>query len=271
MKILLWFVAIGVVLFATFFFLTRRLTGYKIVDGKVVYQKIRNTTWKKVQHEVEGADPETLKVFGFSGVYAKDKNRVFLEGNPIPEADPSSFKILEDLHKYAKDNTSLFCSTRKIGEISDGFEYLGGGFAKNDSHVFNLGAIIPRAHAKTFELMDEKGFFAKDHQSVFCSGKKLIGVHAATFKKVKYCYYVDQHFVYYLSNKLEHANSADFEYYGDRYSKSGDHVYYREKVIQGADAKTFKVLSSRKGKYFAEDKNYKYWGGKKVDQFPKLN
>lgn len=270
MKILLWFIAIGVVLFATFFFLTRRLTGYKIVAGKVVYQKIRSATWKKVQHEVESADPETLKVFGFSGVYAKDKNHVFLEGTPIPEADPGSFKILEDLYKYAKDKNYLFCSTRKIGEISDGYEYLGGGFAKNDRHVFNRGIIMAGAHAKTFELMDEKGFFAKDHQSVFCNGQKLTSAHAASFKKVKFCYYVDQHFVYYLSSKLEHSNSTDFEYFGDRYSKSGKRVYYREKVIPGADAKTFKVLSSRKGKYLAEDKNYKYWGGKKVDQFPEL-
>lgn len=271
MKILLWFFVIGAVLFATFFFLTRKLTGYKIVDGKVVYQKIRSATWKKVQHEVEGADPETLKVFGFSGVYAKDKGHVFLEGNLIPEADPSTFRILEDLHKYAKDETYLFWATRKIGEISDGFEYLGGGFAKNDSHVFNRGEIVRGAYAKTFELMDEKGFFAKDHQSVFCSGKKLKGAHAATFKKVKFCYYVDQHFVYYLSYKLAHSNSTDFKYFGDRYSKSGNNVYYREKVIEGADATSFKVISGKNGKYLAEDKNHKYWGAKKVDEFPKLN
>ncbi len=270
MKILLWFIAIGAVLFITFFFLTRKLTGYKVVDGKVVYQKIRNATWKKVQHEVEGADPETLKIFGFSGVYAKDKDRVFLEGNHIPEADPNSFKILEDLHKYAKDKYFLFYSTRKIGEISDGFEYLGGGFAKNDRHVFNRGAIIPGAHAKTFELLDEKGFFARDYQSVFCSGQKLNGAHAASFKKVKFCYYVDQNFVYYLSNRLEHSNSTHFEFFGDRYSKSGNNVYYREKLIQGADAQTFKVLSGKNGKYLAEDKNAKYWGAKKVDDFPKL-
>ena len=271
MKILLWFMAIGALLFVTFFFLARKLTGYKTVDGKVVYQNIKGASWKKVQREVEGADPETLKIFGFSGVYAKDRNHVFLEGKLIPEADPASFKILEGLYKYAKDENHLFCSTRKIGVISDGFEYLGGGFAKSDVHVFNRGQVLEGADARTFELLDEKGFFTKDHQSVFCSGKKLEGAHAASFKKVKFSYYVDQNVAYYLSHKLENSDANDFEFFGDRYSKSGKYVYYREKVIPDSDAETFQVLSGKNGKYLAEDKNHKYWGGKKVDEFPKLN
>ena len=51
---------------------------------------------------MEDADPETLKIFGLSGVYAKDKNRVYYLGNVIPESDPNSFKILEDLYIICK-------------------------------------------------------------------------------------------------------------------------------------------------------------------------
>lgn len=235
------------------------------MNGRVVYQYVDSANWKKVERIVEGADPASLTVFGFSGVYAKDEANVFLQGKLIPEADPQSFEVLEDLYKYAKDNRYLFCSTKKIGKISDGFEYLGGGFAKNDRQAFNQGKVIVGAVGKTFELMDEKGLFARDHQSVFCTGKKLEGAHAASFHKLKFQYYADQNFVYYLSHKLENSNANDFEFFGDRYSKSGNNVYYRDKLIAEADAQSFKVISGKDGTYLAQDKNHKYRGGRKVD------
>ena len=263
-----WILCLGGLLVLSYLFLTRNFLGYTIIDGAVVYQHMEGTSWKRQQRRLPNADPKTFKIFGFSGVYAKDKNHVYLEGRLIREANPQHFKILEDLYKYAKDDQYLFCGTQKIGDIADGFTYLGNGYATNDKHAFKQGNIIEGAVGKTFMLLDEKGFYARDHQSVFCVGKKLEGADGPTFRHIQHYYYADKKQVYYLSTKIEQARPQDFDILGERYARSGNHIFYKGKLLGMADAASFKVVPAAEGIHYAQDKNHKYWGDRKVDAFP---
>lgn len=265
-KMLLWMLGIGAIIFLSTFVLIRKNLGYSTQNGVVIYRYVDGLTWKKKYHSLEDADAKSFESFGFNGSYGKDKNHVYLKEKRIVHADPNTFKILED--KYAKDKDYLFAGTKKIGNISDGYEYLGNGFAKNNLHAFKQGRLIKGADGKTFELIDEKGNFARDHQSVFSFGSIIEGSDGPTFRHIEHNFYADKNNVYHGSKKIENASPSSLKVLGNRYARSGGLVFYQTKIIEGADANSFEVIESSDGKFYAQDKNNKYWYDKKVDKFP---
>ncbi|MFM2393802.1 MAG: hypothetical protein RLZZ546_1784 [Bacteroidota bacterium] len=101
----------------------------------------------------------------------------------------------------------------------------------------------------------------------------LIGTKYAKDKKHVYfpleiiCYeYSDCGSCYYSKVVIPKANPKSFTYLGKDYATDNKWVYFRGKLINGADAKTFKVVDGNKYTYFAIDTNhvYKYdhvfWG-----------
>ena len=259
---------ISLIVALSVFFFMRKSLGYTTEDGVMVYKYVNNVTWKKERRILENADPTTFISFGFSGIYGKDKNHVYLEGYLVSGADPSSFKLLEDLHQYAKDDRHLYAGIKKIGDYPDSFEYLGAGFAKDKIHAFKQGNIIPDADGSTFELMDEKGHWAKDHQHVFSFGKLMEGSHSATFHHLEHNFYADKNQVYHGSRKIENVHPADFKILGDRYAKNAIYVFYEHKIIEGADSHSFELVSNGERDFYAKDKNHKYNYGKQIDRFP---
>ena len=265
-KMFIWIFGISTIIALAFFFFMRISMGYTTQDGKVLYRYVNNLTWKKESRLLENADAATFKSFGFSGVYGKDKHHVYLEGVQIKDADPNSFEILEALYQYAKDKNYLFAEVKKIGEIEDGFEYLGNGFAKNNIHAFRQGRVIKGANGKTFELLDEKGLFAKDEQFVFSGDKIIEGADVNTFHQVKHNFYADKNHVYYFGNKILNADPTDFKVLSERYVRSGAYVFYEKKIIPEADAASFIVLEDSELGYAAKDKNYEYSYGERINK-----
>ena len=53
---------------------------------------------------MEGADAKSFKVLNY--LYAKDKNKVYAQGQPIDNADASSFEGLEDF--YGRDKGYIY-------------------------------------------------------------------------------------------------------------------------------------------------------------------
>jgi hypothetical protein len=91
------------------------------------------------------------------------------------------------------------------------------------------------------------------------------GADPKTFKRLcEYRWGVDKNHVFYQNKKLEGLNlnklqvlySPDTSDHFVEYVKDDKHVYHADEVLQGADAKTFKVVSGQK--WQAEDKNSKY-------------
>ena len=223
------FFGFGTIAFLGTFIFMRKAVGYSVETDGVYYKSINNMTWKKEAVKIAEADSETFKVFGFNGIYGKDKNHVYLYGIIIKGADPASFKILGDLYKYARDKNNLYAGIKKIGDDPDSFKLLAEGFAKDNKQAYYRGNIIERADGKTFELMDEKGQYAKDKNHVFCFGKLIEGSHSPTFDLMEYNYYVDKNHVYHRSQKLEEVDKASFKLLGNRYAKDVTMFFMKRK------------------------------------------
>ncbi|MGN6399121.1 MAG: DKNYY domain-containing protein [Flavisolibacter sp.] len=124
----------------------------------------------------------------------------------------------------------------------------------------------------TFIWLDSTEY-AKDKNRVYYffgnsdGGNRRIveGADPKTFKRLcEYRWGVDKNNVFYQNKKLEGLNlnklqvlySADTSDHFVEYVKDDKLVYHADELLQGADAKTFKVVSGQK--WQAEDKNSKY-------------
>ena len=84
-------------------------------------------------------------------------------------------------------------------------------------------------------------------------------------KKLNENYGIEDGEVYYINRKIEGADAKTFEVFEDgEYAKDKNNVYYEENVLNEADPKSFKLLT--KISYgLSKDKNNLYFLGNKVD------
>jgi len=70
--------------------------------------------------------------------------------------------------------------------------------------------------------------------------------------------YSDCGVCYYSNIMLDSANPLSFRYLGKDYATDGKLVFFRGRLLQGADGATFKVIDGPAYFYFATDKNHVY-------------
>lgn len=66
--------------------------------------------------------------------------------------------------------------------------------------------------------------------------------------------YEDCGVCYFENIIVKHANSKTFKYLGNDYATDGNNIFFRGKLIQNADAASFKVIDGPEYFYFATDK-----------------
>jgi uncharacterized membrane protein (DUF485 family) len=105
------------------------------------------------------------------------------------------------------------------------------------------------------------GFFKKNNV-IYINDTIFKGVDAQTFEVICYDWQKDKKFYYYLRKPVPEIDHATFEVLDidDHYGKDKNHVFYKNKIIQGADPKTFHY---DKDKYNWKDKNNCYYYGNK--------
>ena len=140
------------------------------------------------------------------------------------------------------NNTTI---KRPLGEIIDinSFVWIDSSeFSKDKNHVYYFfgnsdggnRAIIEKADPKTFKSLCEYRW-GIDTNAVFYENKRLDGLNLK-YLQILYSPDTSDHFVWYVKdNKI---------------------VYHLDEILQGADAKTFKVVSGQN--WDAEDKFGKY-------------
>lgn len=168
------------------------------------------------------------------GTYAKDKKSVFFNGNKLKNADAKSFAINKK------------------------FPYLNYAYDKNYVYLYGEKA-HPVFHGETFIIIDKK--YSKDKNFVYKNGKKIPGLHGASFKFLKnigqYRYCKDKFAVYYQQSrendwpkplgtekwkKLLGADGKSFHHYHENYYKDNKGVFQNGKtIIKGPSAKSFKL------------------------------
>jgi hypothetical protein len=199
-------------------------------QGKLYFGKAKLSDEKHAK--VLKASKECKKLFPFcnpSPLFAVTEKHVYFHDQPIKGADPKTFKYVCD--DFGKDKKHVFNRTKKL--LSQGakeFEMDAKlGIYKTKTHVYNReGREIPGADPATIQSIE----FNKKQLADYIQDKKgvyhLWGVH--------------------LNLRLKELKIFGMEYLGDN-SK----VYFRTKVIEGADPLTFKVLDPIG--HLAEDKS----------------
>ena len=203
--------------------------------------------------------------------YIKTNNEVYYkyaEGKDfqfkVENVDLGTFKVLND--KYAKDVKNVYFSGNKSFEDVDAgtFEVLPEDYSKDKNNVYSPenGWIqrVNGANPKTIKVLNQ--FYLKDDKNVFFNDEKILGADANSFIALdkENGYAKDKNSVYYFGQKVEGANPKTFEVISDgEYSKDDKNVYASGEIIKGADPKTFREFPETS---YSRDKNnlYYYYG-----------
>ena len=203
--------------------------------------------------------------------YIKTNNEVYYkyaEGKDfqfkVENVDLGTFKVLND--KYAKDVKNVYFSGNKSFEDVDAgtFEVLPADYSKDKNNVYSPenGWIqrVNGANPKTIKVLNQ--FYLKDDKNVFFNDEKILGADANSFIALdkENGYAKDKNSVYYFGQKVEGANPKTFEVISDgEYSKDDKNVYASGEIIKGADSKTFREFPETS---YSRDKNnlYYYFG-----------
>jgi hypothetical protein len=177
-------------------------------------------------------DPST---FTYKDHVAKDKDHVYFCEKKVADADPETFQWVGG--SYYKDDDSVYYNDpndspdsfegRIDGASPRSFEYIESGlvseyYAKDKTHVYHNGSIIPDADAATFQAVG--GNYFKDRANVF--------------------YYGSHPYFAKIVGRIDGADPATFEHIDANsllahYAKDKAHVYLDGVVVPGADPATF--------------------------------
>lgn len=222
------------------------------------YSKDKNNIYYN-DKKIEGVDKNTFELtydFGsvVNGYYSKDKNNVYYENKKLKGIDVKTFKKTNRLvDNFLIEDKNGFYIVEKDGSIApiDGKEV----------DIENLSQLA----IKTNLYHDKDSmYFVKNHKLVKIKDAPKVDPYNLSTYNDKYINKYDV--VYYLDTdegafkKLEKAESHQFSAYGDtEYAKGRKNVYFKGKVLTGADYATFDMkYNHEKDVYEIKDKNKVY-------------
>jgi hypothetical protein len=213
--------------------------GYHVRGDKVYYL----AAFPGKPSEITGADPGSFKAFDTT--YAKDKTRVYFDGQPISGADATSFDVL-DRNGFAKDRNHVYQLDRPISDDPAHFELLDGGLSKDRAAVYWTDGDVLSDDPSHFKIVsnDEHYLFTKDSRTVQVNGNPITDADPVTFRVLQGAYTQDARHIFYFSDPVVSADAATFRPLDGPYARDAHRVYWMGKVIDGADPATFRVLNA---------------------------
>ena len=262
------------------------------IDGEKVYYVSWNEGSGKNKTLIQGADAETFKELEHSE-YAVDKNNVYYEAGKLKDANPKTFTSILDY--YGKDNKHAYKGGDKIdGADGNTFEVIEGGPYSKDNKDYYFDTISMKvSDLKTFKILNQNsdfGYWAKDKNHYYISGKKypladyetfdkigngyakdklkvyfedsvVVGADPKTFKAIEYAYGQDKNAKFKGHYKLNIKDPNSFEVLQFGFTKDKFHVYDKDSLVEGADPATFEFIT---GSMWAKDKKSYFYKGKLV-------
>ena len=133
--------------------------------------------------------------------------------------------------------------------------------------LFSMGQVIYKSAKRDIERANQGYIGSTDvwkikNDKVYRYDTLVVGADAKSFEVISGSWQRDKSFYYYLGQRIESIDRQSFEDLGYHYGKDKFNVYYNEKVIIGADAKTFTHIE---GTQDGKDKANCYRWGKMVD------
>jgi hypothetical protein len=194
--------------------------------------------------------------------YAITPDAVTLRDIVLSGADPSTFR---HVHGYwSRDDRRVFWGTRRVTKIDAAtFQPFNDIWARDAGAVYTAtGKPVKDADPTTFRALDAgldedtflhpgrmpQGFGAdRDrvwfHNATYPGAWQVKGADPATFVSMGYCYGRDGRHVYHEQKIVEGADPRSFRLYGST-GYAADHaaVFSRGRIVEGADAHTFALV-----------------------------
>lgn len=128
-------------------------SGY-VIEKDGVYYEDWNEARGRTKRLLKDLDPETFEVLE-NDAFGKDKNYVYLNGNPIIGADPKSFKVINDA--FSVDDFRAYYYTDSIATSSSrGFKVIDDYFSADFKDVFYRNEPLGVCSVKDFKLLPKK-------------------------------------------------------------------------------------------------------------------
>jgi hypothetical protein len=187
----------------------------------------------------------------------------------MPGIKPNEVNIISS--NYIRINDTIFWTTNKIDAKADSIVILLDGFyayAKDNNNVYMRNKIIKNADAKTFEMISFT--FAKDKNHIFFCGDILKDADPHTFQILSYTYQRDKNHVWTIgkpcdidANSFKILNEGNVCNNNSLYATDKKYVYFQGEIINGADVKTFHLITSDAPcQTYGIDKNHIYYNNK---------
>ncbi len=203
--------------------------------------------------EIINIDITTFTTFSLG--LAKDKNHLYFMGERIKNALPNSFEQIDKCHFKDKNNfytiNERFSQLTHIKNIDTStLKILKRGYIKTKEVVYCDEGKITGADPNTFRILEIKGYYSCDKNSVYYLGKKLKKLNIEKLKILNHQFICDDKIVFYENIKLD-LNAKDCILLTENFIKDKNKVYYEKTLIKNADAESFEVINN----WFQKDKN----------------
>lgn len=166
--------------------------GYHVRGGAVYFLN----PFPGKAFRIVSADPATFEPI--DRTYARDHERVYIDGHPLPGAQAGTFELL-DRPGLARDSARVYLRDRIISTDPDGFELLDGGIN---------GATIDGASPQDFRLLG--GAYSTDGVAVFSFDRQIPGADTRSFRTLGGPYAVDAQQVYWMGRVIDGADPTSF-------------------------------------------------------------
>ena len=263
------------------------LPTFQRID-EYIYSKDKNNIYFRGK-KISGADKDTFeKIDKYN--YSKDKNNIYYNDKKIEGVDKNTFELTYDFGSvvneyYSKDKNNVYYENKKLKGIDvktfkkisrlvdnfliedkNGFYIVeeDGSVAPIDSKEVDIENLSQLAIKTNLYHDKDSMYFVKNHKLVKIKDAPKVDPYNLSTYNDKYINKYDV--VYYLDTdegafkKLEKAESHEFRAYGDtEYAKGRRNVYFKGKVLTGADYESFDMkYNHEKGVYEIKDKNKIY-------------
>lgn len=190
------------------------------------------------------------------------KDQGMIRETELPGVDAASFEVLSK--RYGRDKARVYrCATLLEGADPKTFELLGDGtlYARDAQAVWVNSRQVSR-DPEHFEILT--GLWSKDSKQVFFSSDLVSQAQAATFQPIEGSHYAgkDEQHVFWRTKVIPGADPQSYELLKGEYARDKNQAMRADKVLEGAVAADFTTPN----KYFGHDKSRVFYNGFFVEE-----
>ena len=255
----------------------KKVTFYENSKSKMYYFRNKNDIYVMegiYAEKVDNVDKRTFEDLG--GGFGRDKNWIYSGKMKLRNIDRESFENIGD--GYIKDKNGIYRDAEVIFYDSDdsynisrlenvdkeSFENIGEGYSKDKNNIYYNNEKFKNIDVKTFQIVDN--FFEKDKSNVFYKEYKLKNISPIEFQTLYMSKNANVAYAIFFKNKdgvfkllIEdpfdltkskvvklNVDKDSVKILSKNYYKDRNNVYCNDKVLKGADVKTFELVGNDK-------------------------